>query len=391
MKKLHLALLIGGVLCVSGLLLGGAALAVTGFQFHEAVTTVKYENKTAAYETSQFSGIDIAAEDLKVVVSPSPDGQVHVSYWESSLDTVTIGVENGVLRFRHTASESWLDNFIHGFWSSITRYRHVIDIKIPETFEGSLTVANKNASLKASGLTALSSAAFRTKNGSLELVDIISTGELTAETTNAPLSLDRVVAGTTRLTNTNARIRVTDSRLINVTLQTDNGPVLLHSLTANTLTAKTKNAALEAETLAAVGRVELETTNGLLSAIDVQAAGDLSLKSKNGGVRATDCSATGFFAGTTNAKVDLIRCKAARIQAETTNAGVEIDRLDSQDITLTSSNGGIKGTVLGRERDFVIAALTTNGSNNLTDRVGDLPGRLSIQTTNASIHVTFTE
>ena len=70
---------------------------------------------------------------------------------------------------------------------------------------------------------------------------------------------------------------------------------------------------------------------------------------------------------------------------------MEIDRLDSRDITLISSNGGIRGSVLGQEADYVIAALTTNGSNNLTDRVGDLPGRLTVRTTNASIHVTFTE
>ena len=140
-----------------------------------------------------------------------------------------------------------------------------------------------------------------------------------------------------------------------------------------------------------MGRVELETTNASLTAIDVQSAGDLSLRSKNGSVRATNCSASAFFAGTTNAKVDLARCKAAQVQAETSNGSVEIDWLDSRDITLISSNGGIRGSVLGQEADYVIAALTTNGSNNLTDRMGDLPGRLTVRTTNASIHVTFTE
>ena len=216
-------------------------------------------------------------------------------------------------------------------------------------------------------------------------------GGLTAETTNAPLSLDRVRGGTARITNANARIRVSDTQLLDTVLQTDNGSVLLHNLTVRSLTAKNKNASLEAEALAAVGRVELETTNASLTAIDVQSAGDLSLRSKNGSVRATNCSASAFFAGTTNAKVDLARCKAAQVQAETSNGSVEIDRLDSRDITLISSNGGIRGSVLGQEADYVIAALTTNGSNNLTDRVGDLPGRLTVRTTNASIHVTFTE
>ncbi len=391
MKKLSLALITGGALCAFGVLLGGAALAMTGFEFSKVVTTMKYENKTAAYEPSLLAGIEIAAEDLKVVVSPSPDEQVHLSYWESALDATTIEVDGGMLRFRHTVSDSWLDNFIHGFWSSFARYRHVIEIKIPASFAGSLSVTNENAALEASGLAALSSAAFRSKNGSLELTDILCLGGLTAETTNAPLSLDRVRGGTARITNTNARIRVSDTQLLDTVLQTDNGSVLLHNLTVRSLTAKNKNASLEAEALAAVGRVELETTNASLTAIDVQSAGDLSLRSKNGSVRATNCSASAFFAGTTNAKVDLARCKAAQVQAETSNGSVEIDRLDSRDITLISSNGGIRGSVLGQEADYVIAALTTNGSNNLTDRVGDLPGRLTVRTTNASIHVTFTE
>lgn len=45
---------------------------MTGFEFSKVVTTMKYENKTAAYEPSLLAGIEIAAEDLKVVVSPSP-------------------------------------------------------------------------------------------------------------------------------------------------------------------------------------------------------------------------------------------------------------------------------------------------------------------------------
>lgn len=100
-----------------------------------------------------LAGIEIAAEDLKVVVSPSPDEQVHLSYWESALDATTIEVDGGMLRFRHTVSDSWLDNFIHGFWSSFARYRHVIEIKIPASFAGSLSVTNENAALEASGLT----------------------------------------------------------------------------------------------------------------------------------------------------------------------------------------------------------------------------------------------
>ena len=180
MKKLSLALITGGALCAFGVLLGGAALAMTGFEFSKVVTTMKYENKTAAYEPSLLAGIEIAAEDLKVVVSPSPDEQVHLSYWESALDATTIEVDGGMLRFRHTVSDSWLDNFIHGFWSSFARYRHVIEIKIPASFAGSLSVTNENAALEASGLTALSSAAFRSKNGALELTDILCLGGLTA-------------------------------------------------------------------------------------------------------------------------------------------------------------------------------------------------------------------
>ena len=85
MKKLSLALITGGALCAFGVLLGGAALAMTSFEFSKVVTTMKYENKTAAYEPSLLAGIEIAAEDLKVVVSPSPDEQVHIEsvghYW----------------------------------------------------------------------------------------------------------------------------------------------------------------------------------------------------------------------------------------------------------------------------------------------------------------------
>ena len=389
MKKTHWALAIGGSLCAFGLLLGAAALALNGFDFMRTVTTVKYEQKTAAYEPALLEGIDVAAEDMKIVVSPSPDGQVHLTYWESAADIVTVGVNNGRLEFRHNTEESWIDNFIHGFWNGLSRLRHYIEVKIPSDYTGSLLVSNDNAALSASGLSALSGASFYAKNASLELTDITSPGALTAETTNGSLSLDRVSAGSARITNTNARIRLIDTHLGDTVLQTDNGSVLLSSVSVGSLTAKTKNASFDAESLTGTGRVELETTNGSLSAIDVKTAGDLSLKSKNGNVRATNCSSAALTAGTSNGKIDLSRCKAERIQAETSNSAHEFDRLESLDITLSSSNGGIRGSVLGREEDYVIVTRTTNGSSNITDRVGDLPGRLNISTTNASIRVTF--
>ncbi len=389
MKKIHWALITGGALCVFGLLLGAAALAINGFDFMRTVTTMKYEQKTAAYETALLEGIDIAAEDMKIVVSPSSDGQVHLSYWESAADVVTLGVNNGRLEFRHSTEESWLDNLIHGFWNSLSRLRHYIEVKIPSDYTGALLVSNDNASLSASGLSALSTASFQAKNASLELSDITSLGALTAETTNGSLSLDRVSAGSARVTNTNARIRLIDTHLGDTVLQTDNGSVLLSSVTVGSLTAKTKNASFDAESLTGTGRVELETTNGSLTAIDVKTGGDLSLKSKNGSVRATNCSSAALIAGTSNGKVDLSRCKADRVEGETSNSALEFERLESLDITLSSSNGDVKGSVLGREEDYVIVTRTTNGSSNVTDRVGDLPGRLNISTTNASIRVSF--
>lgn len=65
MKKIHIALLIGGILCAASLVLGGVALALTGFDFYRTVSTMTYQQKTAAYEPSLLDSIDIAAEDLK--------------------------------------------------------------------------------------------------------------------------------------------------------------------------------------------------------------------------------------------------------------------------------------------------------------------------------------
>ena len=45
MKKLSLALITGGALCAFGVLLGGAALAMTSFEFSKVVT-VSYTHLT---------------------------------------------------------------------------------------------------------------------------------------------------------------------------------------------------------------------------------------------------------------------------------------------------------------------------------------------------------
>lgn len=326
-------LVIAASLCGIGVLLCGISLALSGFDFFKATSAIDYKEKAMSYDAALFDSIQLSAEDQKIVIRPSSDGQVHISYWESDNDIYEVSTEGGVLDFRHKTKTKWYDSFFYGWFSGLTKQMtQGIQVSLPGDYAGRLSASDRNAALDMDGFSSLAGCSLSTTNGSIR-ANNVTAWEWTAKTTNSSIHASRVSAG----------------------------------------------------------RVEAASTNGRISLEEVRSAGELTVKTTNAGISFDRVEADVVSAATSNGSVNLGEITAAAsLRAGTTNSSVKADRLHCPDITLTSTNGSIKGKVAALRDQYRIAASTTNGSNSLENQTGDLPYRLTAQTTNGSINLEFT-
>lgn len=326
-------LVIAAALCGIGVLLCGISMALSGFDFFKATSAIDYKEETMNYDAALFDSIQLSAEDQKIVIRPSSDGQIHISYWESDNDLYQVSTEGGVLDFRHKTKTKWYNNFLYGWFSGISKQvAHGIQVSLPADYAGRLSAEDRNATLDMDGF----------------------------------------------------------SRLAGCSLTTTNGSIRANNVTAREWTAKTTNSSIHASRVSA-GRVEASSTNGRISLEEVRSSGELTAKTTNSSLVFDRVEADMVNATSSNGSVNLGEITAATsLRAGTTNSSVKADRIHCPDITLTSTNGSIKGQVAAPQDQYRIAASTTNGSNNLENQIGDLPYRLTAQTTNSSIHLEFT-
>jgi len=132
------------------------------------------------------------------------------------------------------------------------------------------------------------------------------------------------------------------------------------------------------------GRVSAETTNGQVHIEN--ASGDLKLETTNGDVKAINVNGP-IDAHTTNGSITLELTKLeAEVRAETTNGGITL-RLDlTQEINGTLEAETVNGSI---SLDFpVILQSLEKSRHHLRGQIGRGGPRISLETTNGSIHLT---
>ena len=336
-RSLKIVLMTAGLLCAAGVVLSGVAFAVGGFGLQAFSAGDMSQEKRYDLSATDAAGLDkvlLDVQDLPLEVSPSDDDGVHIRYWEDEKDSYTLSLENGELRLIHTREPDYFSWLTDGMFSGLAELGRKVVLELPASYAGALQLGTSNNSIRLESFRQLAACSLKTSNGSIRLTGIAA-GSLTAETTNASIAVRDLTADTARLSS----------------------------------------------------------TNGTLSAEGVRLTGDLAASTTNSSLILKEVACAGLEASTTNGGLKLIHTAATgRVQAGTTNGGIRIEALSSPDIRLSSTNGSVRGTVAGDVREYAVSSHTTNGESNLPDSaVYDLPNRLDVRTTNASIDVTFIE
>ena len=160
-------------------------------------------------------------------------------------------------------------------------------------------------------------------------------------------------AGALELDTSNASVNVSDLTAAgNIRIDTSNSPIELNNVSAVQVSAHTSNGAVTLSKLIVSGTVDMKSSNGSLTARQVAAKDKLRL--------------------------------------DTSNGRIVVDQVTSANIELRSSNGGISGTVGGKRSDYTISSDTSNADDNLGDG-GKGPFRLTVNTSNGAINISFTD
>lgn len=213
----------GAALLVAGLVLCLIAFASSGFNVNKLGGQAgEFEQKQFTVSAAEVKALRIADENDTVELTPSTDGNVTITYYESKLDRYEVGVDNGGLLDMHYVNGRKWYQYLDAQW---VRPFTKITVAMPADFGGDMTLSTVNGSVVAQGFTAGSVDA-ATTNGNIQLKDFNASGKAAVRTTNGQITLTNLTAQSVTAANTNGRIQL-DAVNSNgaVTLSTVNGSI----------------------------------------------------------------------------------------------------------------------------------------------------------------------
>ncbi|MCC8357192.1 MAG: DUF4097 domain-containing protein [Oscillospiraceae bacterium] len=158
-----------------------AIFTLTGCAEQEETVFHTLQSYTA--EGDAVTEISIDVRDRSVQVSPSQDGQVHISYYVSDQEYYDIDLsEDGCLTMTSASDKSWTDYI---GTKTDASYR-LIRLQVPDGLEA-LTVATTNENITLTSLTVAGSATL-TANGGDILLDTLDAVHVTLNAKNGSIS-----------------------------------------------------------------------------------------------------------------------------------------------------------------------------------------------------------
>lgn len=177
--------------------------------------------------------------------------------------------------------------------------------------------------------------------------------------------------------------------LININIYNNELTLCIPKNYEGTLNIKNSNGSVKVEDIL-FNEIDIKTSNGKVKLDDISVNKRVNIETSNASVSLETFSSENLYIRTSSGKVLLNDCIIKNnLEVDNSNGKVELDNIKLGDITkIQTSNGSIYGSIIGEINDFSIDSKTSNGSNNLSNRVsGDKI--LKLKTSNAGINIDF--
>lgn len=176
-------------------------------------------------------------------------------------------------------------------------------------------------------------------------------------------------------------------------IETSNGKIELNHVTLRYLELKTSNGRIDIGNVIVADTFDVKTSNGKIELNNVEAECDITCITNNGKINLTNVStSSNIKCDTSNDKINLRNVKGDYVDIKTSSGKIEFYEIDvKSSLKLKTSNDPIEGTIIGSESDFRITSKTSNGKNNLAERIGSGDKVLDVKTSNDNIKINFTQ
>lgn len=265
------AIIIAGILLLSGLICCAVAVNMVQFDFTRLGTQKAYQKQQYEVSAAGIKEISVDDSNNEIVILPSSDDKIRITYYETEKETYLIQEKNGALSVAYSDTRKWYEH-IEINWSFQSRK---IEVELPESYGGALKTV--------------------TSNGSIRIENVSVAGALTAETSNGRVTLENVTTGS------------------DLYIKTSNGGIVTSGVSAK-------------------GDILLKTSNGGISLDITEVGSKLECDTSNAAVKGTvpgDMTDYTIIADTSNAKSNLPERYEGkgekRLIIDTSNGAIQVD------------------------------------------------------------------
>lgn len=229
MEKQIKRLLIGGTIAIC-VALGLIFLALVCSNFNWKRFSLKPESKLVevTFDPNLITEMDVKTINEAINIKSSSDNKIHISYYESEIETYQITKQNGTLSVHYENLQSGLDQFLSTFRYGILQFDWLdrdLTIYLPETYQKTLNVKDTNGSVT---------------------VEAISLNELQLNSVNGSLKVNNSNMETLNMKSTNGAIQVEESDTKNVILKSTNGSIKFLNSSGTNMNLNTTNGSIKA-------------------------------------------------------------------------------------------------------------------------------------------------
>lgn len=244
----------GALLLLVGVLVFTWTLSLMGWDITKLSTTEAYVERTFTAESND-QDITLEDKDVPVIVKPSRDGKIHITYMERDNHLYEIEEGSGITIKKFVKSKLSLFN--------IDFYEASLVIELPKGYAGSLDLRTGNAPITIAAISADRIDA-KTSNSPIVLKDNRGLTQIKARTSNGKIVLSSItVRGNVDCMTSNGSIQLSDITADDITGVTSNASAVAVDVIANgDLSLKASNAKIKVDGITAGRRIELESSNG---------------------------------------------------------------------------------------------------------------------------------
>jgi len=229
------------VLICLGCLAMAIALSISKFKVSNIFSNfTKFEQKSIEVVDEEVKSIKVDIENTPVMIFPSADNMIHITYFES--DEVKYDIEvkpNKVL----SITDRYDRNFINMFGVNLDGQDVYCEIYVPSNLMEKIEVKTSNAYIEIEDITVNGDLVLRSSNGKVYLTSIVSTNDIKIVTSNGNITANNLKATT-------------------IDFKTSNGEVTAKDVNAaDRIILATSNASIKFDRIVAGNRIEMTTSN----------------------------------------------------------------------------------------------------------------------------------